>query len=110
VGLLLVQELNERLDRAGIEVLEARISHLAYAPEIAHAMLQRQQASAIIAARRLIVEGAVGMVEMALTKMEEKNIIELDEERKAAMVSNLLVVLCGDKAVSPIVNTGTLYH
>ncbi|MBD1394726.1 SPFH domain-containing protein [Mucilaginibacter glaciei] len=110
VGILLEKELNERLDRAGIEVLEARISHLAYAPEIAHAMLQRQQASAIIAARRLIVEGAVGMVEMALTKMEEKNIIELDEERKAAMVSNLLVVLCGDKSVSPIVNTGTLYH
>ncbi|MFA6083209.1 SPFH domain-containing protein [Mucilaginibacter sp.] len=110
VSVLLEKELNERLDRAGIEVLEARISHLAYAPEIAHAMLQRQQASAIIAARRLIVEGAVGMVEMALTKMEEKNIIELDEERKAAMVSNLLVVLCGDKSVSPIVNTGTLYH
>jgi regulator of protease activity HflC (stomatin/prohibitin superfamily) len=110
VSVLLEKELNDRLDRAGIEVLEARISHLAYAPEIAHAMLQRQQASAIIAARRLIVEGAVGMVEMALTKMEEKNIIELDEERKAAMVSNLLVVLCGDKSVSPIVNTGTLYH
>jgi regulator of protease activity HflC (stomatin/prohibitin superfamily) len=110
VSVLLEKELNDRLDRAGIEVLEARISHLAYAPEIAHAMLQRQQASAIIAARRLIVEGAVGMVEMALTKMEEKNIIELGEERKAAMVSNLLVVLCGDKSVSPIVNTGTLYH
>jgi regulator of protease activity HflC (stomatin/prohibitin superfamily) len=110
VSILLEKELNDRLDRAGIEVLEARISHLAYAPEIAHAMLQRQQASAIIAARRLIVEGAVGMVEMALTKMEEKNIIELDEERKAAMVSNLLVVLCGDRSVSPIVNTGTLYH
>lgn len=110
VSILLEKELNARLDRAGIEVLEARISHLAYAPEIAHAMLQRQQASAIIAARRLIVEGAVGMVEMALTKMEEKNIIELDEERKAAMVSNLLVVLCGDRSVSPIVNTGTLYH
>lgn len=110
VSILLEKELNDRLDRAGIEVLEARISHLAYAPEIAHAMLQRQQASAIIAARRLIVEGAVGMVEMALNKMEEKNIIELDEERKAAMVSNLLVVLCGDRSVSPIVNTGTLYH
>ncbi|MDB5001229.1 MAG: domain / Band 7 family protein [Mucilaginibacter sp.] len=110
VSILLEKELNDRLDRAGIEVLEARISHLAYAPEIAHAMLQRQQASAIIAARRLIVDGAVGMVEMALTKMEEKNIIELDEERKAAMVSNLLVVLCGDRSVSPIVNTGTLYH
>lgn len=110
VSLLLEKELNERLDRAGIEVLEARISHLAYAPEIAHTMLQRQQASAIISARRLIVEGAVGMVEMALAKLSEKNIVELDEERKAAMVSNLLVVLCGDRSVSPIVNTGTLYH
>ena len=110
VSLLLEKELNERLDPAGIEVLEARISHLAYAPEIAHTMLQRQQASAIISARRLIVEGAVGMVEMALKKLSEKNIVELDEERKAAMVSNLLVVLCGDKAVNPIVNTGTLYH
>lgn len=110
VSLLLEKELNERLDRAGIEVLEARISHLAYAPEIAHSMLQVQQASAIIAARRLIVEGAVGMVEMALNKLSEKNIVELDEERKAAMVSNLLVVLCGDRSVSPVVNTGTLYH
>ncbi len=110
VSLLLEKELNERLARAGIEVLEARISHLAYAPEIAHSMLQVQQASAIIAARRLIVEGAVGMVEMALNKLSEKNIVELDEERKAAMVSNLLVVLCGDKAVNPVVNTGTLYH
>ncbi|TWR26846.1 SPFH domain-containing protein [Mucilaginibacter achroorhodeus] len=110
VSAMLETELNERLERAGIEVLEARISHLAYAPEIAHAMLQRQQAAAIISARKLIVEGAVGMVEMALQKMEEKNIIELDEERKAAMVSNLLVVLCGDKSVNPIVNTGTLYH
>lgn len=110
VSVLLEQELNERLDRAGIEVLEARISHLAYAPEIAHSMLQVQQASAIIAARRLIVEGAVGMVEMALIKLSEKNIVELDEERKAAMVSNLLVVLCGDRSVSPVVNTGTLYH
>ena len=110
VSLLLEKELNERLARAGIEVLEARISHLAYAPEIAHSMLQVQQASAIIAARRLIVEGAVGMVDMALQKLSEKNIVELDEERKAAMVSNLLVVLCGDKAVNPVVNTGTLYH
>jgi len=110
VGALLVQELNERLDRAGIEVLEARISHLAYAPEIAHTMLQRQQASAIISARKLIVEGAVGMVEMALQKLSDKNIVELDEERKAAMVSNLLVVLCGDRSVNPVVNTGTLYH
>ncbi|MDN3548983.1 SPFH domain-containing protein [Mucilaginibacter aquaedulcis] len=110
VSEMLEKELNERLSRAGIEVLEARISHLAYAPEIAHSMLQVQQASAIIAARRLIVEGAVGMVEMALNKLSEKNIVELDEERKAAMVSNLLVVLCGDKAVNPVVNTGTLYH
>ncbi|MGN8069131.1 SPFH domain-containing protein [Mucilaginibacter sp. SG564] len=110
VSQMLEKELNERLERAGIEVLEARISHLAYAPEIAHSMLQVQQASAIIAARKLIVEGAVGMVEMALNKLSEKNIVELDEERKAAMVSNLLVVLCGDKAVNPVVNTGTLYH
>lgn len=110
VSHLLEEELNERLDRAGIQVLEARISHLAYAPEIANAMLQRQQASAIIAARKQIVEGAVGMVEMALSRLSEKNIIEFDEERKAAMVSNLLVVLCGDRAVSPVVNTGTLYH
>jgi len=110
VSILLEKELNERLDRAGIEVLEARISHLAYAPEIAHTMLQRQQASAIISARRLIVEGAVGMVEMALQRLSEKNIVELDEERKAAMVSNLLVVLCGDRSVNPVVNTGTLYH
>ncbi|MDB5133420.1 MAG: domain / Band 7 family protein [Mucilaginibacter sp.] len=110
VSTLLVEELNERLDRAGIEVLEARISHLAYSPEIAHTMLQRQQASAIISARRLIVEGAVGMVEMALARLSEKNIVNLDEERKAAMVSNLLVVLCGDRSVNPVVNTGTLYH
>jgi len=110
VSHLLEKELNERLDRAGIEVLEARISHLAYSPEIAHTMLQRQQASAIISARRLIVEGAVGMVEMALARLSEKNIVNLDEERKAAMVSNLLVVLCGDRSVNPVVNTGTLYH
>jgi len=110
VSHLLEKELNERLDRAGIEVLEARISHLAYAPEIAHTMLQRQQASAIISARRLIVEGAVGMVEMALQRLSDKNIVDLDEERKAAMVSNLLVVLCGDRSVNPVVNTGTLYH
>ncbi len=110
VSHLLEKELNERLDRAGIEVLEARISHLAYAPEIAHTMLQRQQASAIISARRLIVEGAVGMVEMALARLSEKKIVDLDEERKAAMVSNLLVVLCGDRSVNPVVNTGTLYH
>jgi len=110
VSQMLEQELNDRLDRAGIQVLEARISHLAYAPEIANAMLQRQQASAIIAARKQIVEGAVGMVEMALSRLSEKNIVEFDEERKAAMVSNLLVVLCGERAVSPVVNTGTLYH
>ncbi|TCD12088.1 SPFH domain-containing protein [Pedobacter frigidisoli] len=110
VSEILETELNERLSRAGIEVLEARISHLAYAPEIASAMLQRQQATAVIAARKLIVEGAVGMVEMALAKLSEKGIVELDEERKAAMVSNLLVVLCGDRHVQPIVNTGTLYN
>ncbi|MBO9674620.1 MAG: SPFH domain-containing protein [Sphingobacteriaceae bacterium] len=110
VSELLENELNERLSRAGIEVLEARISHLAYAPEIASAMLQRQQATAVIAARKLIVEGAVGMVEMALEKLSQKGIVELDEERKAAMVSNLLVVLCGDKHVQPVVNTGTLYN
>jgi len=110
VSELLENELNDRLSRAGIEVLEARISHLAYAPEIASAMLQRQQATAVIAARKLIVEGAVGMVEMALEKLSEKGIVKLDEERKAAMVSNLLVVLCGDRHVQPVVNTGTLYN
>ena len=109
VSSLLEAELSERLSRAGIEVIEARISHLAYAQEIASAMLQRQQATAVIAARKLIVEGAVGMVEMALERLSEKNIVELDEERKAAMVSNLLVVLCGDRNVQPVVNTGTLY-
>jgi regulator of protease activity HflC (stomatin/prohibitin superfamily) len=102
-------EIQERLEKAGVRVHEARISHLAYAPEIANAMLQRQQASAIIAARRLIVDGAVGMVEMALTQLSEKSIVELDEERKAAMVSNLLVVLCSDKSTQPVVNTGSLY-
>ena len=109
VNALLEEELNERLSRAGIEVIEARISHLAYAQEIASAMLQRQQATAVIAARKLIVEGAVGMVEMALERLSEKDIVALDEERKAAMVSNLLVVLCGDRNVQPVVNTGTLY-
>lgn len=109
VSELLENELNERLLRAGIEVVEARISHLAYAPEIASAMLQRQQATAVIAARKLIVEGAVGMVEMALEKLSQKGIVDLDEERKAAMVSNLLVVLCGERNVSPVVNAGTLY-
>lgn len=110
VNALLEDELNERLSRAGIEVIEARISHLAYAQEIASAMLQRQQATAVIAARKLIVEGAVGMVEMALERLSEKDIVTLDEERKAAMVSNLLVVLCGDRNVQPVVNTGTLYN
>ena len=109
VNEMLERELNERLAPAGISVLEARISHLAYAPEIAGAMLQRQQATAIVAARAKIVEGAVGMVEMALARLSEKQIIILDEERKAAMVSNLLVVLCGDSKVTPVVNTGTLH-
>lgn len=110
VNLILEQELNERLAPAGIEVIEARISHLAYAPEIAQAMLQRQQATAIVSARIKIVEGAVGMVEMALEKLASNNVVELDEERKAAMVSNLLVVLCGDRNASPVVNAGTLHH
>ncbi len=103
-------EIQDRLSRAGVEVVEARISHLAYAPEIAAAMLQRQQAGAIIAARSRIVEGAVGMVEMALDMLSAKNVVNLDEERKAAMVSNLLVVLCGDRNTQPIVNAGTLHH
>jgi len=103
-------EIQARLDKAGVEVIEARISHLAYAPEIAEAMLRRQQAGAVIAARQLIVEGAVGMVEMALSQLSQKNIIDLDNERKAAMVSNLLVVLCGETASKPVINTGTLYH
>ncbi|MEN9686479.1 MAG: hypothetical protein RLZZ28_2265 [Bacteroidota bacterium] len=106
---LLEKELNERLEKAGIEITEARISHLAYSPEIAGAMLQRQQATAIIAARSKIVEGAVGMVEMALDLLSKKNIVDLDEEKKASMVSNLLVVLCGEKAATPVLNTGTLY-
>jgi len=105
----LKKEIQERVSAAGVLVDEARINHLAYAPEIAHAMLQRQQAEAIIAARTKIVEGAVSMVEMALDKLKEHNIVELDEERKAAMVSNLLVVLCADKSTQPIVNTGSLY-
>ena len=106
---LLKQEIQARLNKAGVQVLEARISHLAYAPEIASAMLQRQQAAAIVAARQQIVEGAVGMVETALQRLSERNVIELDDERKAAMVSNLLVVLCGDHHVQPIVNAGSLY-
>ena len=105
----LEKEVQERVARAGVLVEEARIAHLAYAPEIAGAMLQRQQAEAIVAARQRIVDGAVGMVEMALAKLEEHKTIDLDEERKAAMVSNLLVVLCGDKAAHPVVNAGTLY-
>lgn len=110
VAQALKDELNERLGRAGVVVEEARLSHLAYAPEIAAAMLQRQQASAIVAARTKIVEGAVGMVQMALEKLSEKQIVELDEERKAAMVSNLLVVLCGERSTQPIINTGTLHN
>lgn len=106
----LEQALDRRLAIAGIEVLEARISHLAYANEIAGAMLQRQQATAIVAARRKIVEGAVGMVEMALDELSQKDIVHLDDEKKAAMVSNLMVVLCSDKAASPVVNAGTLNH
>ena len=103
------EEVQERLGQAGMTVIEARISHLAYAPEIAQAMLQRQQASAIIAARTRIVEGAVSMVHMALEQLDAKGVIRLDDERKAAMVSNLLVVLCGDRGTQPVVNTGTLY-
>jgi regulator of protease activity HflC (stomatin/prohibitin superfamily) len=105
----LEKELSERLADAGVQVLNARISHLAYAPEIAHAMLQRQQANAIIAARTRIVAGAVGMVEMALAELQKNGVVQLDEERKAAMVSNLLVVLCGDRSTQPVVNAGTLY-
>jgi len=105
----LAQELSERLADAGVQVLDARISHLAYAPEIAQAMLQRQQANAIIAARTRIVAGAVGMVEMALAELQKNGVVHLDEERKAQMVSNLLVVLCGERATQPIVNAGTLY-
>ncbi len=110
VTALLVDELNERVGAAGIRIAEARISHLAYAPEIAGAMLQRQQASAIVAARTKIVEGAVGMVELALESLSRKEIVNLDEEKKAAMVSNLMVVLCGEKGATPILNTGTLYQ
>lgn len=108
VNQTLEREITERLVIAGIEVVEARISHLAYAPEIAHSMLKRQQASAVVAARSKIVEGAVGMVESALNLLSAKGIIELDEDKKAAMVSNLMVVLCGDRDTQPVVNTGTL--
>jgi len=106
----LKREVHERLAKAGVNVLETRISHLAYAPEIAAAMLQRQQASAVVAARQKIVEGAVGMVESALEKLSAQHIIELDEERRAAMVSNLLVVLCSDRHTQPVINTGSLYN
>jgi regulator of protease activity HflC (stomatin/prohibitin superfamily) len=105
----LKSDIQERLDKAGVEVIEARISHLAYAPEIAAAMLQRQQAQAVVAARTKIVEGAVGMVQMALDHLAKDNIVELDDERRAAMVSNLLVVLCSDRHTQPVVNTGSLY-
>ncbi|MBP7556330.1 MAG: SPFH domain-containing protein [Chitinophagaceae bacterium] len=110
VNQILEEELNERLAPAGLVIIEARISHLAYAAEIAGAMLQRQQATAIVAARTKIVEGAVGMVEMALEMLAAKQVVVLDDEKKAAMVSNLMVVLCGEKAASPVLNTGTLYQ
>lgn len=106
----LQKEIQDRLTKAGVEVIESRISHLAYAPEIAGAMLRRQQASAIVAARQLFVEGAVGMVEMALDHLAQKNVVTLDDERKAAMVSNMLVVLCSDQHTQPVINTGSLYH
>ena len=110
VSLELAHEVAARVAVAGLEILEVRISHLAYSPEIAQAMLQRQQAAAVVAARSKIVEGAVGMVQMALAQLSAQGIVELDEERKAAMVSNLLVVLCGDSRATPVVNTGTLYQ
>jgi hypothetical protein len=109
VALVLKEELQERLAKAGVQVEETRLTHLAYAPEIANAMLRRQQAEAIIAARRKIVHGAVSMVEMALEDLKNKKVVELDEDRKAAMVSNLLVVLCGEAEAQPVINTGTLY-
>jgi hypothetical protein len=110
VNAVLERELSERFERAGIEVIEARISHLAYAPEIAEAMLRRQQASAVVAARTQIVNGAVSMVELALDKLSENHVVQLDEERRAAMVSNLLVVLCSESSAAPVVNAGTLYQ
>ncbi|MFJ8072872.1 SPFH domain-containing protein [Streptomyces sp. NPDC096176] len=106
----LAVELHARIEAAGVHIIESRFTHLAYAPEIASAMLQRQQAGAVVAARRQIVDGAVGMVEAALTRIGEQGIVELDDERKAAMVSNLMVVLCGDRAAQPVLNTGTLYQ
>ncbi len=110
IATALQKEIQDRLDQAGVTVIEARISHLAYAPEIANAMLRRQQATAIIAARQQIVSGAVGMVDMALKELSENNVVELDEERKATMVSNLLVVLCGEENAKPVLNTGSLYN
>jgi regulator of protease activity HflC (stomatin/prohibitin superfamily) len=107
---MLESELQDRLGRAGVIVIEARLTHLAYAPEIAEAMLRRQQATAVVAARTRIVQGAVSMVEMALAQLSEKNLVELDDDRRAAMVTNLLVVLCSESAASPVINTGTLYH
>ncbi|MDT0467161.1 SPFH domain-containing protein [Streptomyces gibsoniae] len=106
----LAAELHARVEAAGVQIIESRFTHLAYAPEIASAMLQRQQAGAVVAARRQIVDGAVGMVEAALARIAERDIVELDEERKAAMVSNLMVVLCGDRAPQPVLNTGSLYQ
>ncbi|RCW40839.1 SPFH domain/Band 7 family protein [Halopolyspora algeriensis] len=106
----LSEEIAVRVRSAGVEIIESRLTHLAYAPEIAQAMLQRQQAGAVVAARRQLVEGAVGMVDLALQRLNEHDVVELDEERKAAMISNLLVVLCGDRATQPVVNTGSLYH
>jgi regulator of protease activity HflC (stomatin/prohibitin superfamily) len=110
VSASLTKELQDRVGKAGVKIEEARLSHLAYAPEIASAMLQRQQAEAIVAARTRIVDGAVGMVELALARLDQSSQVRLDDDRKAAMVSNLLVVLCGDRAAQPVVNTGTLYQ
>jgi len=109
VAQALQEELQARLDKAGVVVDEARLTHLAYAPEIASVMLRRQQAEAIVAARQLIVQGSVGMVQTALAELEKQNVVKLDEERRAAMVSNLLVVLCGNAEASPVINAGTLY-
>lgn len=106
----LTKEITARVQAAGVSVIESRLTHLAYAPEIAQAMLQRQQAGAVVAARQRIVEGAVGMVDLALQRLDEQDVVELDEERKAAMISNLLVVLCGDRGTQPVVNAGSLYH
>jgi hypothetical protein len=110
VSASLTKELQDRVGKAGVKIEDARLSHLAYAPEIASAMLQRQQAEAIVAARSRIVDGACGMVEMALERLDKSSQVHLDDEKKAAMVSNLLVVLCGDRAAQPVVNTGTLYQ